>query len=67
MLKDGSKTSSRGITYDSKTSYLKRARELVAPVKAREMDMEPLVVGVESFYDLLERLENNDAKDAERT
>lgn len=50
---------------DSNTSYLKKARELVAPLEAREMDMEPFVFG-ETFYDLLMRIEN-DVKDAKRT
>jgi len=43
----------------SKTSYLKRARELVVPLQARasEMDTEPFVFG-ETLYHLLMRLEN---------
>lgn len=55
----------RQIQVDSNTSYLKKARELVAPLEAREMDMEPFVFG-ETFYGLLMRIEN-DVKDAQRT
>lgn len=50
---------------DSNTSYLKKVRELVAPLEAREMDIERFVFG-ETFYDLLMRIEN-DVKDAKRT
>jgi hypothetical protein len=37
--------------------YLEKARSLVAPLQAREMDMDPFVFG-ESLYELLMRIEN---------
>lgn len=40
-----------------KSVYLAKARELVAPLEARKMDMEPFVFG-ETFYELLIRMEN---------
>ena len=38
--------------------YLKKARSLVAPLKAQEMDMKPFVYG-ETLYELLVRIENS--------
>lgn len=43
------------------SDYLKRARNLVAPVEAREMDMEPFVYG-EELYELLQKIENSENK-----
>lgn len=39
------------------SSYLDKARTLVAPLEAREMDMKPFVFG-ETLYELLRRIEN---------
>lgn len=52
------------IQVHSNASYLEGARELVAPLEAREMDMEPCVFGDEDryrekdLYALLRRIEN---------
>lgn len=48
------------------SKYLTKARDLVAPLKAREMDMEPCVSGDKDAYALLMRMEN-EGKDAKRT
>lgn len=59
LYKKGFPTYHNKIQFDvsDNSEYLVKSRELVAPVKARKMDMEPFVYG-QTLYDLLMQMEN---------
>lgn len=50
-----------GFDKSDNDSYLKKARRIIAPTKAVDIDLKPLIVG-EELYDLLRRIQNAEKK-----